>query len=98
MGEQNFKVNSAPNKSKIRGRVIKIENDSMLGAKLLHVKVEESNDVDEMLNFTKSKVGNIIKICIPADEGSEIKKNQEIEVPVSFEGDEGGGIFFITDS
>lgn len=98
MEEQNFKVKSAPNKSKIRGKVIKIENNPKLGATVLQIKVEESYDVDGMLNFTKSRVGSIIKICIPADERNEIKKNQEIEETVSFEGDESGGIFFIVDN
>jgi hypothetical protein len=98
MNNQNFNVQAAPNKSRIRGKVVKIVKDKKLGAKLWQVKVEESYDVNGMPNFTKSRVGDFIKIYTAIDDKSAVKVGEGIEISVTYQADETGGVFFIADN
>ena len=98
MNEQSFNVQSAPNKSKIRGKIIKIEKDSKLMTTIWQVEVDKSFDVEGMLNFTKLRIGNTIKIYMPLEKEEEkFEEGDLIGALVSFQGDETGGVFFVED-
>src|SRR5688572_19889835 len=98
MSEQNFYVQAAPNKSKIQGKIVKIEKDKESMAEIWEVKVEKSFDVEKAPNFTKSRTGNSIKICLPLDKKSKFKEGDLIEAVIFYQGDETGGVFFVDDN
>ncbi len=95
MSEQNFNVQAAPNESKIQGKIVKIKKDLESMAEIWQVKIEKSFDVKGMLNFTKSRLGDSIKIYVPLDKESKFKEGNFIEAIVTYQGDETGGVFFI---
>jgi hypothetical protein len=97
MSEQSFNVQAAPNESKIQGKIVKINKDTESMSQVWDVKIEKSVDVKGMPNFTKSRLGNSVKIYLPLDIKGKFKKGDLIEASVTFQGDEAGGVFFAVD-
>src|SRR5689334_22338320 len=88
-----FGVQAAPNECIVRGPVNNVSHTTE--GRILELKVEETEDVEGMRNFARTRVGEEIKVFIPPGEAKGFSKGDRIEAHVSFEGDAHGGMFFL---
>jgi hypothetical protein len=90
-------VPAAPNESKIRGEILKIQRGPDGPGYIWEVKVNESEDSGGARNFARAYVGKPISIYIHPDMKKKFKENDSIEARIFFQGDERSGAFFLID-
>jgi len=85
---------SIPNDSLVKAKVIKItKTDERNFPIVSDMEIMYSDDVNDMPNFTKDKIGQTIKVCFRQED--EFKLTNTVgDVHVEFSGDERGGRFF----
>ena len=97
MDSQRFGVNVAPNESKIRGKIVKIDPGPEGLGSIWTIEVSETEDIDNLPNFARRHVGKLIPVLIHPEMKKEIKESDLIEAHITFQGDESGGEFFLID-
>jgi hypothetical protein len=88
-------VPAAPNECVVRGRINRISPSPEGEGHLWELKVEETDDVEGMRNFARTRVGDEISIFVPPGAARSLKKGDRVEARLSYEGDEHGGMFFL---
>ncbi|HKV11830.1 MAG TPA: hypothetical protein VJ725_27035 [Thermoanaerobaculia bacterium] len=92
---ENFRVPAAPNESVVRGRVVRIRpTPEGLGA-IWDVELKEAEEVENLANLARSRVGETVSIYIHPDLKVKIRVEDFIEARILFQGDERGGAFFL---
>jgi len=83
-----------PNDSLIKARIVGIsKTDERNFPMIVNLEILDSEDVNDMPNFTKDKIGQTIKVCFRQED--EFKLTDTVDdVHVEFSGDERGGRFF----
>jgi len=66
------------------------KNSEQMAIKL---EIIESQDIDELANFTKNKIGQIIDVIFPDAKETQLIKDSTINVKIQYVGDERGGKF-----
>lgn len=84
-----------PNNSLVKARIKKII-ESRTGSNSLELLILSSEDVGQMANFTKDKIGESIKVFSNED-FSSLRTDETVEAEIRFKGDEFGGKFFASD-
>lgn len=85
---------SIPNDSLVKAKVIKItKTDERNFPIVSDMEIMNSDDVNDMPNFTKDKIGQTIKVCFRQEDESKLT-DSVYNVHVEFSGDERGGRFF----
>jgi hypothetical protein len=97
MDSQRFGVNAAPNESKIRGKIVKIDPGPEGLGSIWTIEVSETEDIDNLPNFARRYVGKLISVLVHPEMKKEIKEFDIIEAHLTFQGDERGGEFFLID-
>ena len=83
-----------PNDSLIKARIVDISRTDERNFPIIaNLKILDSEDVNDMSNFTKDKIGQTIKVYFRQED--EFKLTDTVnDVHVEFSGDERGGRFF----
>jgi hypothetical protein len=85
---------SIPNDSLVKAKVIKItKTDEKNFPIISDMEIMNSDDVNDMPNFTKDKIGQKIKVCFRQEDEPKLTDTVN-DVHVEFSGDERGGRFF----
>ena len=92
-----FGVPAAPNESTIRGRLLDIQPGPEGLGFIWKVEVTESQDIDQLPNFTRPYVGQCLSIYVHPDMKKSVQEADLIEARLFFQGDESGGAFFLCD-
>ncbi len=90
-----FMVFVAPNDSLVKAKIIQNVKTDLENCEQMAIKLEiiESQDIDELANFTKNKIGQIIDVIFPDVKETQLIKNSIINVKIQYVGDERGGKF-----
>ncbi len=85
----------APNDSLVKAKIIQNVKTDLENCEQMAIKLEiiESQDIDELANFTKNKIGQIIDVIFPDVKETQLIKNSIINVKIQYVGDERGGKF-----
>lgn len=85
---------SIPNDSLVKAKVVKItKTDEKNFPIVSDMEIMNSEDVHDMPNFTKDKIGQTIKVCFRQEDAPKLTDSID-NVHVEFSGDEHGGRFF----
>lgn len=95
MDEQPPMISSAPNESKILGKIVEITAAPEGQGYIWKVKVLESKDVKGLANFTRPLIGKIISVYVHPDFKKKFSKSDSIEAHLKFEGNALNGAFFL---
>ena len=90
-----YGVPAAPNECLVRGTINGVAPPPEGEGHVWKLKVEESDDVDGMRNFARTRVGDEISVFVPPGEAKGLKKGDRVEAHLSYEGDERGGTFVL---
>jgi hypothetical protein len=90
-----YGVPAAPNASVVRGTITSAGPAPGGEGRVWELKVEETDDVGEMRNFARTRVGEEISVLVPPGEAKGLKKGDRVEAHLSYEGDERGGTFLL---
>jgi hypothetical protein len=88
-------VNVAPNESKVRGKIVKIEPGPEGVGSIWRIEVTETQDVNNLPNFARRHIGKVISVFVHPEMKKEVRESDLIEAQISFQGDERGGAFFL---
>src|SRR3954470_13138604 len=90
-----YGVPAAPNESVVRGTINSVGPALEGEGHVWKLKVEETEDVEGMRNFARTRVGETVSVLVPPGEAKSIKKGDRVEARLSYEGDEHGGTFIL---
>jgi len=83
-----------PNDSLVKARIVDItKTDERNFPIIANLEILDSEDVNDMPNFTKDKIGQTVKVCFRQEDESKLT-NAVNDVHLEFSGDERGGCFF----
>jgi len=85
----------APNDSLVKAKIIQNVETDLKNSEQIAIKLEiiESQDIDELANFTKNKIGQTIDVVFPDAKETQLKPDSIIDVKIQYVGDERGGKF-----
>ena len=85
----------APNDSLVKAKITQNVETDLKNSEQMTIKLEiiESQDIDELANFTKNKIGQIIDVIFPDAKETQLIKDSTINVKIQYVGDERGGKF-----
>ena len=83
----------APNDSLVKGKIIQNVETSLKNSVPIKLEIIESQDIDELANFTKNKIGQTIDVIFPDANETQLIKDSIIDVKIQYLGDERGGKF-----
>ena len=86
-----------PNAGKVIGRLLRITPEPTGHGSVWEIAVEDSRDVDDLPNFTKSHVGGAISVYVHPQLKHDLSETDRLEARVAFRGDERGGRFVLVD-
>lgn len=90
------KVQAAPNKCILIGRIKRVQRQSVSPPKFtLELAVLDSEDVEGMPNFGKQRVGSIVSAFTP-ENASQLKTDTTIRCDAEYRGGPTGGMFRLT--
>ena len=92
---ESYSVSAAPNESLVRGKVLRVRPAPGGAGIVWEVEIQEAENVGNLANLARSRVGECIPIYVHPDLKVEIREGNVIEARVFFEGDERGGVFFL---
>ena len=83
-----------PNDSLVKARIVDItKTDERNFPIIANLEILDSEDVNDMPNFTKDKIGHVIQACFRQED--EFKLVDTVSnIHLEFSGDERGGRFF----
>lgn len=90
-----YGVQAAPNECRVRGAITGVGPSPEGEGRVWELKVEEAEDVGDMRNFARTRVGETVNVFVPPGEAGKLKKGDRVEAHVSYEGDARGGMFFL---
>ena len=83
-----------PNDSIVKAKIIKIiKTDENNFPVIAELEILDSEDVNDMPNFTKNKIGQIIQACFRQEDEPKLSDTVK-DIHLEFAGDEQGGRFF----
>lgn len=83
-----------PNDSIVKAKIMKIfKTDEKNFPIIAELEILDSEDVKDMPNFTKDKIGQTIQACFRQEEESKLSDTVN-HIHLEFSGDERGGRFF----
>ena len=85
----------APNDSLVKAKIIQNVETDLKNSEKIAIKLEiiESQDIGELANFTKNKIGQTIDVIFPDAKKTQLKPDSIIDVKIQYVGDERGGKF-----
>ena len=83
----------APNDSLVKGKIIQNVETSLKNSVPIKLEIIKSQDIDELANFTKNKIGQTIDVIFPDANETQLIKDSIIDVKIQYLGDERGGKF-----
>ncbi|HYP01978.1 MAG TPA: hypothetical protein VER76_17440 [Pyrinomonadaceae bacterium] len=92
---ERYGVSAAPNACKVKGELLSRKTGPDGQSEIWKVKVEASENVEELPNFAESRVGEIITVIIPPDTEHKLAEGDRLKAKLAFEGSEHGGEFFL---
>ena len=87
-----------PNASKVRGKLVGIKPEPDGYGANWEIAVDEANDVDDLPNFARSHIGKVIDVYVHPELKSDLIEKDNLEVRVTYRGDERGGRFALIDN
>ncbi|HJR07372.1 MAG TPA: hypothetical protein VJ842_08960 [Pyrinomonadaceae bacterium] len=90
-----YGVSAAPNACKVKGELLSKKKGPDGESEIWKVKVEATENVEELPNFCQSRVGEVITVIIPPDTEHKLEKGDRLNAKLTFEGSEHGGEFFL---
>jgi hypothetical protein len=92
---QPYGISAAPNACKVKGELLSRKKGPDGHSEIWKVKVEATENVEELPNFAKSRVGEVITVVIPPDTKHKLAEGDRLNAKLAFEGSEHGGEFFL---
>jgi len=86
-----------PNASKVRGEIISIRPEPDGFGSNWKIAVAEAKDVDNLPNFARPYVGQIISVYIHPELKHNLSEKDQLEARVTYRGDERGGRFALVE-
>lgn len=85
----------APNDSLVKAKIIQNVKTDLKNSEEMTIQLEiiESQDIDELANFTKNKIGQTIDVIFPDVKEIQLKLDSIIDVKIQYVGDERDGKF-----
>jgi len=85
----------APNDSLVKAKIIQNVEPDLKNSEEMTIRLEiiESQDIDELANFTKNKIGQTIDVIFPDVKEIQLKLDSIIDVKIQYVGDERDGKF-----
>ena len=88
-------VSVAPNESKIRGKITRIQPGPEGVGQVWEVEVTESIESGSTRDFARAYVGKTLLVYIHPDLKKRLKENDYIEARIFYQGDARNGAFFL---
>jgi len=98
MNQDIYKVTSAPNASKISGKIVEVSDLRDAEGCVWKIKINDSLSVDDLPNFAAAHSGETISVYVTAETAKKFKKNDLVEACIFFQGDERSGAFFLSNN
>jgi hypothetical protein len=87
---KSYSISAAPNQSLVRGTIIALRPESGGYGQTVELKVAESQNIDDLPNFTRTAVGQILPFYL-SETNVALHPGDRIEAKATYRGGPSGG-------